>query len=91
MRKVLVLDPRDNIAVCLVDLNEGDVVEQDDLEITVLSRIPRGHKIASSDIAKNDGIIKYGERMGHAVAPIARGEHVHTHNILGDRLSSEQV
>ncbi len=91
MRKVLVLDPRDNIAVCLVDLNEGDVVEQDDLKITVLSRIPRGHKIASSDIAKNDGIIKYGERMGHAVAPIARGEHVHTHNILGDRLSSEQV
>jgi hypothetical protein len=91
MRKVLILDPRDNIAVCLVDLNEGDLVEQDDFSITVLSRIPRGHKIASSDIAKNDGIIKYGERMGHAVAPIARGEHVHTHNILGDRLSSEQV
>jgi altronate hydrolase len=91
MRKVLILDPRDNIAVCLVDLNEGDLVEQDEFTITVLSRIPRGHKIASSDIAKNDGIIKYGERMGHAVAPIARGEHVHTHNILGDRLSSEQV
>jgi altronate hydrolase len=91
MRKVLILDPRDNIAVCLVDLNVGDVVEQDDFSITVLSQIPRGHKIASSDIAKNDGIIKYGERMGHAVAPIARGEHVHTHNILGDRLSSEQV
>jgi altronate hydrolase len=91
MRKVLILDPRDNIAVCLVDLNVGDVVEQDDFTITVLSRIPRGHKIASSEIAKNDGIIKYGERMGHAVAPIARGEHVHTHNILGDRLSSEQV
>jgi altronate hydrolase len=91
MRKVLILDPRDNIAVCLVDLNVGDLVEQDDFTITVLSRIPRGHKIASSDIAKNDGIIKYGERMGHAVAPIARGEHVHTHNILGDRLSSEQV
>ena len=91
MRKVLILDPRDNIAVCLVDLNVGDLVEQDDFTITVLSRIPRGHKIASSDIAKNDGIIKYGERLGHAVAPIARGEHVHTHNILGDRLSSEQV
>ena len=24
MRKVLILDPRDNIAVCLVDLNVGD-------------------------------------------------------------------
>ena len=91
MRKILILDPRDNIAVCLVDLNEGDVIEQDDISIKVLNRIPRGHKIASRPINKNDGIIKYGERMGHAVAPIAIGEHVHVHNILGDRLSSEQV
>ena len=91
MRKILILDPRDNIAVCLVDLNQGDVIDQDDIAIKVLNKIPRGHKIASRPIAKNDGIIKYGERMGHAVAPIAVGEHVHVHNILGDRLSSEQV
>ena len=91
MRKVLILDPRDNIAVCLADLAEGDVIAQDDITITVKNRIPRGHKIATSEIAKNDGIIKYGERMGHAIAPIAIGEHVHVHNILGDRLSAEQV
>ena len=91
MRKVLILDPRDNIAVCLADLAEGDVIMQDDITITVKNRIPRGHKIATAEIAKNDGIIKYGERMGHAVAPIAIGEHVHVHNILGDRLSAEQV
>ena len=89
MRKVLILDPRDNIAVCLADLAEGDVIKQDDITITVKNKIPRGHKIATSEIAKNDGIIKYGERMGHAVAPIAIGEHVHVHNILGDRLSAE--
>lgn len=91
MRKVLILDPRDNIAVCLADLAEGDVIIQDDITITVKNRIPRGHKIATAEIAKNDGIIKYGERMGHAIAPIAIGEHVHVHNILGDRLSAEQV
>jgi altronate hydrolase len=91
MRKVLILDPRDNIAVCLADLAEGDVVQQDDITITVKNKIPRGHKIATAEIAKNDGIIKYGERMGHAVSPIAIGEHVHVHNILGDRLSAEQV
>ena len=91
MRKVLILDPRDNIAVCLADLAEGDVIKQDDITITVKNKIPRGHKIATAEIAKNDGIIKYGERMGHAVAPIALGEHVHVHNILGDRLSAEQV
>ena len=91
MRKVLILDPRDNIAVCLADLAEGDVIKQDDITITVKNKIPRGHKIETSEIAKNDGIIKYGERMGHAVVPIAIGEHVHVHNILGDRLSAEQV
>ena len=91
MRKVLILDSRDNIAVCLADLAEGDVIKQDDITITVKNKIPRGHKIATSEIAKNDGIIKYGERMGHAIAPIAVGEHVHVHNILGDRLSAEQV
>ena len=90
MRKILILDSRDNIAVCLSELNEGDVIEQDDINITVLNRIPRGHKIASRAIAKSEGIIKYGERMGHAVAPIAMGEHVHVHNILGDRLSTEK-
>jgi altronate hydrolase len=91
MRKILILDARDNIAVCLADLAEGDVVQQDDITITVINKIPRGHKIATREIVKNDGIIKYGERMGHAVAPIAIGEHVHVHNILGDRLSAEQV
>jgi altronate hydrolase len=91
MRKVLILDARDNIAVCLADLAEGELVEQDDITITVKNRVPRGHKIATKAIAKNDGIIKYGERMGHAISPIAIGEHVHVHNILGDRLSAEQV
>ena len=90
MRKLLILDARDNVAVCLVDLEVGDLIDQDNIKIKVISRIARGHKIASKEIAKGEGIIKYGERMGHAVAPIAVGEHVHVHNILGDRLSTEK-
>jgi altronate hydrolase len=90
-RKVLILDERDNIAVCLVDMTLGETIEQDELQITTLNTIPRGHKIATRPIAKGEGIIKYGERMGHAIEPIAIGEHVHVHNILGDRLSAEQV
>ncbi len=90
-RKVLILDERDNIAVCLVDMAQGETIEQDELQITTLNTIPRGHKIATRPIAKGEGIIKYGERMGHAIEPIAIGEHVHIHNILGDRLSAEQV
>jgi altronate dehydratase small subunit len=47
--------------------------------------------VATKAIAKDEGIIKYGERMGHATSEIKIGEHVHTHNVLGDRLSTEQV
>ena len=90
MRKVLILDARDNIAVCLADMQAGETVEQDNISITVKNPIARGHKIATADIEKGEGIIKYGERMGHAITYIARGEHVHVHNILGDRLSTEK-
>ena len=91
MRQVLFLNPLDNIAVCLTDISAGGVISQDGREITAIERIPRGHKISTRDISKGEGVIKYGERMGHAVLDIPMGAHVHTHNVLGDRLSTEQV
>ena len=91
MRKLLFLDPNDNVAVSLADLAIGETIEQDGVAIKVLNSISRGHKIATKEIKRNDGIIKYGERMGHATSDIHIGEHVHTHNVLGDRLTSEQT
>ncbi|MBO5945172.1 MAG: altronate dehydratase, partial [Clostridia bacterium] len=40
-----------------------------------------GHKYALCDIKTGENIIKYGNPIGHAVADIKRGEHVHTHNM----------
>ncbi|MBQ9860123.1 MAG: altronate dehydratase [Clostridia bacterium] len=40
-----------------------------------------GHKYAAQDIAAGENIIKYGSPIGHATVPIAKGEHVHTHNV----------
>lgn len=90
MRQLLFLDPGDNVAVSLVDLSPGSDVDQDGRKFQVIDMIPRGHKIATRSIAKGDAIIKYGERMGHATKDIQVGEHVHIHNILGDRLSTEK-
>jgi len=90
MRKLLILDPRDNIAVCLTELLQGEVIHQDELEVLVINPIPRGHKIAITAIDRGSGVIKYGERMGHATSNIAVGEHVHVHNVLGDRLSTDK-
>ena len=91
MRQVLILNPADNIAICLTDMQAGQELAQDNLTLTIKQSIPRGHKVATADIKKGDGIIKYGERMGHATKDITRGEHVHTHNVLGDRLSTESA
>ena len=91
MNKLLFLNDKDNIAVCLEDLAIGTKIAQAGFEFEVKNAIPRGHKIATKPIKKSDGIIKYGERMGHATSDIQVGEHVHVHNVLGDRLSSEQV
>jgi altronate hydrolase len=91
MRQILILNPTDNIAICLSDIKADQEVNQDNLTITFKQSIPRGHKVATADIKKGDGVIKYGERMGHATKDITRGEHVHTQNVLGDRLSTEST
>lgn len=40
-----------------------------------------GHKYALRDIKEGENIIKYGNPIGHAIADIKKGEHVHSHNI----------
>ena len=90
---LIVLDNRDNIAIALQELQAGQDISQSDLAhpLKVRSAIPRGHKIALTGIAKGEPIIKYGERMGHAYKAIECGTHVHTHNVIGDRVSTEPV
>ena len=63
--KTLTIHPSDNVSVLLEAA--GD--------------IPAGHKIALTDIASGEKIIKYGEVIGRATSDIRAGEHVHTHNV----------
>ena len=43
--------------------------------------IPRGHKMAISDIAEGTPVRKYAQIIGYASENIAKGAHVHTHNL----------
>ena len=48
-----------------------------------------GHKYALRDLAEGENVVKYGMPIGHAVRAIAKGEHVHVHNMatnLGEAL-----
>jgi altronate hydrolase len=61
----LLLQPEDDVAVALRDLDG----------------VPRGHKVAVRALAEGAPIRKYGQVIGVATAPIAAGDHVHTHNL----------
>lgn len=85
--RTIVLDPADHVAVAIVELLVGGEVEIDGEVVAVLERIPAGHKIARVDIEEGADVLKYGEAIGHATVPIARGAHVHVHNLVGNRLA----
>jgi (2R)-sulfolactate sulfo-lyase subunit alpha len=89
---LLVHDTRDNVGVVVVEnlaagTNMLCVVTGDNSEFraTVTQDVPIGHKVALKDLASGDTIVKYGEDIGRVVAPIRKGEHVHTHNLKTKR------
>ncbi|MEM0453089.1 MAG: UxaA family hydrolase [Sulfolobales archaeon] len=89
MRKALILNPRDNVAVALSNLKENEEVEiqaEDKVIIVKLvNEIPFGHKFSIKAIRSGEPILKYGEVIGIAIKDIIAGEHVHIHNVKGLR------
>jgi (2R)-sulfolactate sulfo-lyase subunit alpha len=90
--QLLVHDHKDNVGVVVVEgLTAGTdmlcVVTEDnsDFHLTANQDVPIGHKIALSDLAVGDTVIKYGQDIGRVVAAVAKGDHVHTHNLKTKR------
>ena len=81
----IVVDPRDNVATALVALSAGAAVALGGVRVALAGDIPRGHKFALRRIGPGDPVIKYGQPIGRATAPIAPGQHVHTHNVASQR------
>ncbi len=46
------------------------------MRLELRERVPQGHKVALADIATDAAIRRYGEVIGYAMAPIARGSWV---------------
>ena len=77
MKKTIVINPRDNVAVALTDLKKGETHEG----VALTEDITKGHKFALNDISVGEQIIKYGNPIARATADIKAGAHVHTHNV----------
>ncbi len=72
---------RDNVATVTEDCAPGTEIPVGETVLTAATPVPRGHKIALKDFAPGEDIVKYGVVIGRAAGPIARGAHVHTHNV----------
>jgi altronate dehydratase small subunit len=87
--KVIVIHEEDNVATAIMPLKAGSTVSLEiqgrQEKVRLLSPIPMGHKFALRDIGPGSDVFKYGEPIGKTTGRIARGEHVHIHNVVSHR------
>jgi altronate hydrolase len=80
-KKVLKVNPKDNVVVALMDLPAGESVHLDGTDYTVVKDIKAKHKFAAVDFEDGDHIIMYGVIVGKANRSIKKGEVVTTENV----------
>lgn len=78
--RVIRIHPNDNVAIALGALHKSQLVPFEAGVLELCSDVADMHKVAVDDIAVGEPIQKYGQLIGHASAPIKRGEYVHSHN-----------
>ena len=84
-KKVMIINPEDNVAVCLCELEPGEelnfIYNNAETRMKIMDPVPLGHKVALKNIKKEMPIVKYGEIIGLATSDISIGQHVHVHNV----------
>ncbi|MDB5807509.1 MAG: hydrolase [Betaproteobacteria bacterium] len=84
--RVILLAPEDNCVAVAATLAAGTRLLIDGAMVLIERDIGIGHKLARRDIAPGEKILKYGAIIGSATRPIARGAHIHLHNLASDYL-----
>ncbi len=88
-KRALIMHPTDNVATAVEEIQAGEEVAipggKDIPLLRAAEKIPFGFKVALESIPQGEIIRKYGETIGKASAPIARGALVHIHNLEGTR------
>ena len=81
MKKLLQLDPRDNVLLALSDLKQGETVEYDGSQYVLATDVPAKQKFPIADLTTGDAVTMYGVLVGKASQPVRRGERLTTANL----------
>jgi altronate dehydratase small subunit len=88
--RMLILDDRDNVGVVINSAPVGGWLHAaSGMSVQVVEVVPRGHKIALTDLPRGSAVRKFGEVIGITTGPVARGQHLHVHNTESQRLRGD--
>lgn len=82
--RLVLLSPADNCLIACSHLPAGTAVQLEGGSVRLATDIGLGHKLARHAIAAGDKVRKYDAVIGSLHAPVAPGEHIHTHNLDSD-------
>lgn len=75
------IHPDDNVAVAVMPLAAGTIIEVDGAPLTLRDDVAPGHKVALRALAPDESVVKYGYPIGRVSEPVAAGAWVHSHNL----------
>ena len=84
--RLILLNPEDNCLVAGARLAAGTQLDIEGETVTLAKTIDLGHKVARRALIKEEKVLRYGAVIGHVTVDVARGEHLHMHNLESDYL-----
>jgi len=82
--RLILLSPEDNCLIAAARLPQGETLLIEGEAVTLATTIELAHKVARRALSKDDKVLRYGAIIGHVSADVARGAHLHTHNLESD-------
>lgn len=85
---LILLHPDDNILVCVKQIRAGDEISiEQDIIVSPID-IGVGHKVARFTLESGAKVYRYGAPIGSMIEAVAKGHHVHMHNMKSDYIPS---
>lgn len=82
--RLILLSPEDNCLIAAARLAAGETLMIEGEAVTLATTVELAHKLARHALSKDDMVLRYGAIIGHVNVDVARGEHLHTHNLESD-------
>ncbi len=79
--RLVLLADEDNCLVAAQRVSAGEIVVIDGDEVALTETIGLGHKIARGALNGGTTILKYGAPIGRLNTDVAKGQHLHVHNL----------